>query len=416
MEVFRVPRFKDRYWLHALLLLATIITTMAVGARMEFNFLHHQPALSIDDDSLPFFPFSWIWAQPSRLLLGIPFSGTLMLILLAHEMGHYLCARYYRVNATLPFFIPAPTLIGTLGAFIRIRSPIRSRSSLFDIGIAGPIAGFVTAVAVLCFALPLSVSAPPAAGADIGLGYPLIFVLAWHALPLTGLKLHASGLAGIYLHPTAIAAWVGMFATSLNLLPGGQLDGGHIVFSISPRGHRWVSRLTILALLPLALYCWAGWLVWAILLRLSGMRHPMVPEWPGVNRGRQILGVCALLMLILTLTPAPFAHSSLIDVIRDLRAGKEGAPELSSPHKVSKAGPSTPRASRASVGMTKSGKEVVGERPSGALDRRGNGLPVELRSTGQPRAAVPPEFEKSRSLEARLLTAERRSERCVVPV
>lgn len=321
MEVFVVPRFKDRYWLHALLLLLTVFTTMAVGARMEFNFLHHLPALSVDDDSLPFFPLSWIAAQPSRLLLGLPFAGALMLILLAHEMGHYLCARYYGVNATLPFFIPAPTLIGTLGAFIRIRSPIRSRSALFDIGIAGPIAGFFVAVVVLFLALPLSEPAVSGASSDIGLGYPLIFVLAWHALPLSAVKLHSSGFTGIYLHPVAIAAWVGMFATSLNLLPGGQLDGGHIVFSISPKNHRWVSRLSILALIPLALYCWAGWLVWAILLRLSGMRHPMVPEWPGVNRGRQVLAACALLMLMLTLTPAPFAHSSLIDVIRELRTG-----------------------------------------------------------------------------------------------
>ncbi len=317
MEVLVAPRFKQRYWLHALLLLATVFTTLAVGARMEFNFLHHQPALSMNDDSLPFFPFSWIVARPSRLLLGIPFSGTLMLILLAHEMGHYLCARYYRVNATLPFFIPAPTLIGTLGAFIRIRSPIRSRSALFDIGIAGPIAGFITAITVLGFALPLSLPATAAGGPDIGLGYPLIFVLTWHMLPIT--RTHA--VSGIYLHPTAIAAWVGMFATSLNLLPGGQLDGGHIVFSISPARHRWVSRLTILALIPMARNLWAGWLVWAILLRLSGMRHPMVPEWPGVNRGRRILAVCALLLLILTLTPAPFAHSSLIEVIRELRSG-----------------------------------------------------------------------------------------------
>lgn len=319
MEVFVVPRFKDRYWLHLLLLLITLVTTTAVGARMEFNFQHHQPALSLEDDSVPIFPFSWIWAQPSRFLLGIPFSATLMLILLAHEMGHYLCARYYRVNATLPFFIPAPTLIGTLGAFIRIRSPIRSRSALFDIGIAGPIAGFVVAVAVLIFALPLSQPGAPTAQADIGLGYPLIFTLAWRFLPLGGLKGYA--LSNVYLHPTAIAAWVGMFATSLNLLPGGQLDGGHIVFSIAPRHHRWVSRITILALIPLAFYRWAGWLIWAILLRLSGMRHPMVPEWPGISRGRQVLAVCALLMLILTLTPNPFGHSSLIEVLHDLRAG-----------------------------------------------------------------------------------------------
>jgi membrane-associated protease RseP (regulator of RpoE activity) len=110
-----------------------------------------------------------------------------------------------------------------------------------------------------------------------------------------------------------------MFATSLNLLPGGQLDGGHIVFSIAPRAHRWVSRLTIIALIPMALYFWAGWLIWAILLRISGMRHPMVAEWPGIGNGRKLLGVCAFLMLVITMTPSPFAHSSLLDVLREIR-------------------------------------------------------------------------------------------------
>jgi membrane-associated protease RseP (regulator of RpoE activity) len=243
-----------------------------------------------------------------------------MLILLAHEMGHYLCCRYYGVNATLPFFIPAPTLIGTLGAFIRIRSPIRSRAALFDIGIAGPIAGFVVAVTVLMFALPLSkVMSPGMAGSDIQLGYPLIFRLAWYVLPLGQLKASTSALHSIYFHPTAIAAWVGMFATALNLLPGGQLDGGHIVFSLAPRAHKTVSRLTILALIPMALYFWAGWLIWAILLRISGMRHPMVAEWPGVTGVRRWIAGFGLVMLILTLAPAPFGHSSLVQVFRELR-------------------------------------------------------------------------------------------------
>src|ERR1700737_2833152 len=185
MPVWAPPVPKQRYWLHALLLLATCFTTVVVGARMEFNYLRNQPVFSLDDNSLSFFPVSWAFSHPSRLLLGIPFASTLMLILLAHEMGHYLCCRYYGVNATLPFFIPAPTLIGTLGAFIRIRSPIRSRAALFDIGIAGPIAGFAVAVTVLMFALPLSKAIPPAMdGPGIQLGYPLIFRLVWYVLPL----------------------------------------------------------------------------------------------------------------------------------------------------------------------------------------------------------------------------------------
>jgi len=320
VEVFVVRPPKQRYWLHIVLLLATVFTTLVVGARMEFNFQHGQPAFSLNDDELPFFPLRWMLAEPLRLLLGVPFASTLMLILLAHEMGHYLCCRYYGVNATLPFFIPAPTLIGTLGAFIRIRSPIRSRAALFDIGIAGPIAGFAVAVTVLMFAMPLSKAMPPAmAGPDIQLGYPLIFRLVWYVLPLGKLKAGSPALHSIYFHPTAIAAWVGMFATALNLLPGGQLDGGHIVFSLAPQAHKTVSRLTILALIPMALYFWAGWLIWAILLRISGMRHPMVAEWPGVTGVRRWLAGFGLVMLIPTLAPAPFAHSSLVQVFRELR-------------------------------------------------------------------------------------------------
>lgn len=325
VEVFVVRPPRQRYWVHVLLLLATIFTTLVVGARMEFNFLHNQPAFSLNDDALAFFPLRWTLAQPSRLLLGVPFAATLMLILLAHEMGHYLYCRYYGVYATLPFFIPAPTLIGTLGAFIRIRSQIRSRAALFDIGIAGPIAGFVVAVSVLAVALGLSRPMPAGTSpSEIDLGYPLIFYALHQLLAASGL---VHGIATlpfdrVFLHPTAIAAWVGMFATALNLLPGGQLDGGHIVFSLAPRAHRYVSRLTILALIPMAIYFWAGWLVWAVLLRISGMRHPMVPEWPGITGGRRWLALFALLMLILTLTPAPFVNGSLLDVIREFRTGQ----------------------------------------------------------------------------------------------
>ncbi|MGA8212869.1 MAG: site-2 protease family protein, partial [Candidatus Sulfotelmatobacter sp.] len=143
MPVYAARQPRQRYWLHALLLLLTGFTTLVVGARMQYNFLHSQPVFSMDDSAAPWFPASWAFSHPTRLLLGLPFAGTLMLILLAHEMGHYLYCKRYGVWATLPFFIPAPTLIGTFGAFIRIRSPIRSRTALFDIGIAGPIAGFV---------------------------------------------------------------------------------------------------------------------------------------------------------------------------------------------------------------------------------------------------------------------------------
>jgi membrane-associated protease RseP (regulator of RpoE activity) len=142
-------------------------------------------------------------------------------------------------------------------------------------------------------------------------------------LPLKALKANASGAQGVYLHPAAIAAWVGVLATALNLLPGGQLDGGHIVFSVAPRKHRWVSRLTICALIPLAIYSCSVWLLWAVILRFTAMRRPMVPEWPDVGRMRLVLAGVALVMLILTFTPAPIAHHSLVDTIRDYRAARQ---------------------------------------------------------------------------------------------
>lgn len=329
----RHPR-KQRYWLHILLLVLTICTTLLVGTHFEYNYQHHLAPLADDESSsIPFFPIDVVWSHPSRLLLGIPFSASLMLILLAHEMGHYLMCVRYGVDATLPFFIPFPSLIGTMGAFIRIRSPIRSRTALFDIGIAGPIAGFVVACGVLLvslgFSVPLPAGPPPAEG--IFVHYPWIFTLAQHLLAALGI-LHGTAAAlpmdRLALHPMAFAAWGGMFATSLNLLPGGQLDGGHIVFSIAPRIHRFVSRVVILILIPMAVYLWAGWLVWAILLEISSFRHPHVAEWPKVQGKRTVLAIFAAVMLAVTLTPKPVAtveggrdHSSLKALVRDAKQG-----------------------------------------------------------------------------------------------
>ena len=183
VEVHVVQPPRRRYWLHALLFLLTVFTTLVVGARLQYNFHANLPAFPpIPDDAslgqvlLWWFPVRWVLAEPSRLLLGVPFSATLLLILFCHEMGHYLYCVRYRVQATLPYFIPAPTLIGTLGAVIRIKSPIRNRAQLFDIGIAGPIAGFVVALATLAVSLMLSKQMPrgvvPSA---IPLGYPQIF-------------------------------------------------------------------------------------------------------------------------------------------------------------------------------------------------------------------------------------------------
>src|SRR5246500_1678858 len=181
MPVYLAPRPRQRYWVHGILLLATVFTTLIVGAQMQRNFDRGLSPLWMGDGPVPFFPLGQMLQHPSWLLLGIPFSASLMLILLAHEMGHYLYCVLYGVYATLPYFIPFPSLFGTMGAFIRIRSPIRSRPALFDIGIAGPIAGFVVACAVLAMSLGLSRAIPTGAvaGPDvIEIHYPLIFQLA----------------------------------------------------------------------------------------------------------------------------------------------------------------------------------------------------------------------------------------------
>src|SRR5438270_1903526 len=251
LPVPQESQMRQRYWLHALLLVATCFTTLVVGARMEYNFLTNAPPFAFGNEVLPFFKLGWILEQPSRLLLGIPFCTTLLTILMAHEMGHYLFCRYYGVRATLPFFIPAPTLIGTLGAVIRIKGPIRTRAALFDIGIAGPIAGFVVAVATLAVAMNLSKPLSPSIGqSDLHIGFPWIFYLMQGALRSVAPHhiVAVLPLTRIYLHPTAVAAWVGMFATALNLLPSSQLDGGHIVYAIAPRAHRIISWLTVIAL------------------------------------------------------------------------------------------------------------------------------------------------------------------------
>ena len=315
LEYYALPipqgkRPSERYWLHALLLVATCLTTLVVGARMEFNFLHNLPAFADGGGYLPFFPIEWVMARPSRLLLGVPFSATLLIILLAHEMGHYLLCRYYGVRATLPFFIPAPTLIGTLGAVIRIKAPIRSRVALFDIGIAGPIAGFVVALATLAVAMTLSKPLSPGIGdSELHLGLPAIFYVVHDALRGLGPRhaIAALPLSRVYLHPTAVAAWVGMFATALNLLPSSQLDGGHIVYAVAPRAHRVISWLTVIALVYLG-RMYVGWRVWAGLILVMNVltyRQKQAPDFPELPVSRWIWAAMAMAMLLLTFTISP---------------------------------------------------------------------------------------------------------------
>ena len=294
-EPFHARR-RHRYWLHALLLLLTLLTTTVVGAGLAASFAQNRP-VDFEEDLRGYVR---MLEEPSYLLTGLPFSLTLLVILLAHEFGHFLAARYYHVDATLPFFIPAPTLIGTLGAFIRIRSPILSKRILFDIGIAGPLAGFAVLVFPLAVGVSLSKVVPGIGHSGyLAFGTTLVLQFAeWIQFP-------GAPITDVYLHPVARAAWVGLLATALNLLPIGQLDGGHIVYTFFGERTKYLSRLFVLILIPMGIFIAYSWLFWAALLFFFGMRHPMIVDPNPVGRTRAWLAVAALAVFVLSFTAAP---------------------------------------------------------------------------------------------------------------
>jgi membrane-associated protease RseP (regulator of RpoE activity) len=295
-----------RVWLHVLLLALTILTTSIVGSRMQFNFEHNLATFDLNRDWNVFLTF---WRHPGALLGGLPFSLTLITILLAHEFGHYLACVYYGVDATLPFFIPGPTPIGTFGAFIRIKSAIYSKRVLFDVGIAGPIAGFIFLLPALSIGLAFSKIVPginhQASISSVNFGVPPVLWLLERLIYPGVLP------ADIYLHPVARAGWVGVFATALNLLPVGQLDGGHILYALSGDKHRWISRAFIAMLIPAGLFFWQGWLMWAVLLFLFARRHPAIYDLTDIGSARIRLGVLALAMFLLCFMLAPIGNSSI---------------------------------------------------------------------------------------------------------
>lgn len=294
LRAFRAP---SRYWTHGILLVLTLITTTAMGARLAYNFRTNRPAFDLERD---FAALASFWADPWRLREGLPFSLTLLAVLLAHELGHYLACRYYRVDASLPYFLPAPTFIGTLGAFIRIRAPIYSKRVLFDIGIAGPLAGFTVLLPALAVGLAYSKVIPGIAErGDLLFGSPPVLRLLEHWI-FPGVP-----PSDIYLHPVARAAWVGVFATALNLLPIGQLDGGHILYAFVGDKHRLLSRVFVAALIPIGVFYWYGWLLWAGLLLFFGMRHPSIYDAGGLDPGRRRLAWLALAVFLLSFTATP---------------------------------------------------------------------------------------------------------------
>ncbi len=296
------PKFQDRVWLHVLLFALTVASTTIVGATWYASFL---------DDfrgsiSLPM-PFA------ALLLRGFWYSGTILAILGCHELGHYFACRYYNVDASLPFFIPVPILLtGTMGAFIRIREPIPEKRMLFDIGIAGPIAGFVVAVPALFVGIAMShVAKLPDSFTGYELGEPLLFKLAswllWGSTP-DGYSLN--------LHPIAFAAWFGLLATALNLFPIGQLDGGHISYAVLGPRSTYVTFATVAGTIGLASFA-SSWIVWTTLtiamLIVFGPRHPRVPdEHVPLDGTRRLLALFALAMFVLCFTPAPIRPMDLI--------------------------------------------------------------------------------------------------------
>jgi membrane-associated protease RseP (regulator of RpoE activity) len=245
-----------------------------------------------------------IFKNIAGILEGIPFSVTLLLILGTHELGHYLSARKHSVDASLPYFIPAPTFIGTFGAFIRIRSPIQKRNALLEIGAAGPLAGFMVAVPALFIGLSQSkIVFPKELETGIRLGDSLLMKFAtWITFP--GLPENAD----ILLSPVAFAAWIGLLVTALNLLPIGQLDGGHIAYAILGKKHERIAQLAFLALIPLGIFLSINWLVWAALIFfLIRIKHPPILDIQSSLDNRQLaLGLFSLLIFILTFVPQPF--------------------------------------------------------------------------------------------------------------
>ncbi len=291
---------RERIWLHCLLLVLTLFTTTLVGAAMQIAFERNVP---FDIDS-SFNMYRSFWRHPMLLWQGLPFSLTLLAILLAHEFGHYLAAMYHRVDSSLPYFMPSPVL-GTFGAFIRVRSPIYSKRVLFDIGISGPLAGFVFLLPALSIGLAFSKVIPGIVHqGSMHFGVPLLQWLFEQAI------FPGTRSADIYLHPVARAAWVGMFATSLNLLPIGQLDGGHLVYSFFPRYHKTISKVLCILLLPLGKF-WYGWILWAVLLLWLGRRHPVIDDPTTVGGGRRTLGWIALLIFILCFIYDPISAGGL---------------------------------------------------------------------------------------------------------
>lgn len=271
-----------RRWVNLVLFLATILSTLLVGSLQ----MGHNP-----------------FRNPLELLYGVPFSISIILILGSHELAHYVTARRMGVDATLPYFLPVPhPMTGTMGAFIRIRSAVPSRGALVRVGAAGPLVGFLAAIPVTLVGLSQStVVTVERAGRGLQLGSPLVFDLLsrlWFGRLAPG--------QDVMLHPVAFAGWLGFFVTALNLLPAGQLDGGHIVYALLGRFRKY-SNWVVIGILLLMGFFWLGWPFWAVLISVFGLRHPQpLDDITPLNRREKLLAIAALVVFAVSFTPAPF--------------------------------------------------------------------------------------------------------------
>jgi membrane-associated protease RseP (regulator of RpoE activity) len=279
------------------LFLATVVTTLLAGTLM-----------------LGGVPLDELWAHPGRIVVGLPFAASLLAILGVHEFGHYTLGRRHGMPITLPYFIPVPPvppfMLGTLGALIRLRGAVRDRRALFDMAVAGPLAGLVLAVPIYVLGLRLSsvIRLPVGAGAEGG------FVQFGDAiLPKLIERLVLGPLPpgyDILLHPVGVAAWFGFFVTALNLIPAGQLDGGHIVYALFGRQHSLISKLAVAALVAVGVvFGSVNWFVWAVLIvALMGFRHsPTMDDITPLDPWRRALGIFALILLLVLVPPVPLS-------------------------------------------------------------------------------------------------------------
>ncbi len=295
----RPPR--DALWPALILFLLTVVSTLAVGA--EFGLSYAQNREPFSGYQNPFALMLLPFQQPALLVLGIPFSFTLLLILFTHEMGHYIACRIYGIDASYPYFIPAPTLFGTFGAFIRIRSPITTRRALFDVGLAGPVAGFMVALPALAYGVATSRIVPGAeASSAVVFGHPLLTRM------LSAVFHPNLDVTWLLLNPVGRAASIGLLVTALNLLPAWQLDGGHIMYSLTSARHARVSLIVSLGLIGLGIVAWHGWATWGIILLILSLRfrHPQVyDQWQPLDRARRAWAFGALVIFLLCFTPWP---------------------------------------------------------------------------------------------------------------